>query len=88
MENTKPGSHEGKVLEIFELELAAESKFQESKAPAAIGILQQLIDQYITDNSEKGWYLQEMARYRHDISHTESNKLQLAAHSKNRFLMR
>lgn len=88
MENIKPGSHEGKVLEIFELELAAESKFQESKAPAAIGILQQLIDQYITDNSEKGWYLQEMARYRHYISHTESNKLQLAAHSKNRFLMR
>lgn len=88
MEAVKPRGHEGKVLEIFELELAAESKFQEGKAPEAIDILQHLIDKYITDNSDKGWYLQEMARYKHSISHMGSNKLQLEAHRKNRFLMR
>ena len=88
MEAVKPGSHEGKVLEIFELELAAESKFQDGKTSEAIDVLQGLIDHYVTDKSDKGWYLQEIARYKHGISHIESNKLQLEAHRKNRFLMR
>ena len=36
----------------------------------------------------QGWYLQEMARCTYSISKTESNRLQIEAHRRNRFLLR
>ncbi|MDN3512864.1 MAG: DEAD/DEAH box helicase family protein [Candidatus Brocadia sp.] len=79
---------EPKILDVFELELAAETKFQHGDIDDAVKLLQKLIDNYITDDTDKGWYLQEMARYTYVTSKSESNRLQVEAHRKNRYLMK
>jgi hypothetical protein len=53
-----------------------------------VQVIQGLIDDYITDEADKRWYLQEIARYTYAFGQNESNKLQVEAHYKNRFLLR
>jgi replicative superfamily II helicase len=76
------------ILDLFDKEFEAEKQYQGGDIDGAIRTLQSLIDGQITDESDKGWYLQEMARYRYPHSKSESNKLQIAAHRKNRFLLK
>ena len=40
------------------------------------------------NNDDRGWYLQEMARYYHRSNRTESQRLQVAAHKINHFLLK
>jgi hypothetical protein len=77
-----------RTLELFNAEYIAETQFQQGQAEKAVQTLQQLVDGHIKEESEKGWYLQEMARYKHLTNKTESNELQIAAHRKNRFLFK
>ena len=77
-----------RALTIFAAEHAAEIQFQQGQPEKAIGTLQELVDRQIHDEFDKGWYLQEMARYAHSSDKTESNNLQVAAHQKNRFLFK
>jgi hypothetical protein len=51
-------------------------------------LLQKLLDRITPDDEDKGWYLQEMARYQYNDSKAESNRLQIAAHKKNNMLLR
>lgn len=51
-------------------------------------ITQKIIDDYCTDENEKGWYLQILARYKYQISKTESNTIQKSAFSKNNELLK
>jgi hypothetical protein len=88
MGEVAPGISGGKILELFRREYEAEKKFQEGDIEGAIQVLQMLTDKEVTDETDKGWYLQEMARYRYTESKEESNKLQVAAHRKNRFLLK
>jgi len=81
-------ARDSQALELFSAEHAAETQFQEGQAEKAVHTLQQLVDHHIREETEKGWYLQEMARYRHLANKTESNELQIAAHRKNRFLFK
>lgn len=78
------------MLEFFSAELRAERLFQSGSPDGAISELQDLIDQHIDSNNreDRGWYLQEMARYKFPTSATESNDLQIQAHKINRSLMR
>jgi hypothetical protein len=50
--------------------------------------LQKLIDDKIVEGSETGWYLQERARYHFLADRPESEKLQVAAHKRNRLLLK
>ena len=52
-----------RTLEIFAAEQAAENELQQGKPEAAAKSVQDLIDSYVSDPADKGWYLQEMARY-------------------------
>jgi hypothetical protein len=78
------------LLDMFSAELDAEKQYQEGALDKAIEIIQELIDKHVTlDNKEdRGWYLQEMARYKHSVSATEANAIQVKAHKMNRSLMR
>lgn len=78
----------GKALDIFEKELQAELAHLGGRHDDARKILQKLIDELIQDDSDKGWYLQEMARVVHPMSKVDSEQLQIAAHRKNRALLR
>ncbi len=76
-----------KILHIFESERKADQMYQERQYLEAVGIIQTLIDDHIKSEEEKGWYLQEIARYIYPHSKSESNKYQIAAHKKNRYLL-
>lgn len=88
MESMKAIVPRGRVLDILELEFSAQEAYRLGKHEVAISKLQKLIDSNIKDDSDKGWYLQEMARYSYPFSKVQSNNLQLAAHRKNRYLLR
>jgi replicative superfamily II helicase len=77
-----------RALTLFAAERAAEVQFQQGQPEKAMATLQGLMDTHIRDEFDKGWYLQEMARYAHLTDKTESNNLQIAAHEKNRFLFK
>ncbi|MDR4470398.1 MAG: DEAD/DEAH box helicase family protein [Nitrospira sp.] len=82
------GAATPKMLHIFATELKAELMYQEGKYDKAASIIDDFIDTSLKDDAEKGWYLQEKARYLYPKSKSESNKVQVGAHQKNRFLLR
>jgi hypothetical protein len=77
-----------KGLEIFEKELEAESRFQSKDPDNAAAILQAIADDPRTADFEKGYYMQEIARYRYSHSKAASNVMQVAAHRKNPYLLK
>lgn len=78
----------GKSLDLFQAELDAELLFESGKIAEAIARIQRLIDESDLAVPDRGWYLQEMARYTHSKSKTESNKTQIQAHRMNRYLLK
>jgi hypothetical protein len=78
------------LLDIFSAEQEAERQYQEGASEKAIEIIQELIDKHLSaeNKEDRGWYLQEMARFKHSISATEANALQIKAHKMNRSVMR
>jgi len=54
----------------------------------ASSIVQQIVDNHCSDESEKGWYLQLMARYKYLQSKVDSNSLQKVAFLKNHELLK
>jgi hypothetical protein len=76
-----------RVLDLFAQELEAEELSESGRPREGVKLLQSIVDR-ATDDSEKGWFLQEMARLAYAYSKTESNGLQIAAHRKNRLVMR
>jgi replicative superfamily II helicase len=86
--NVKPASP--KMLDIFAAEENAEQKFQEGAHREAAQIIQKLIDEFIATESkeDRGWYLQEIARFLYPISKAESNEYQIKAHKLNKYLLR
>src|SRR5690606_11467924 len=49
----------------------------------AVEVMQKIVDTKCSNESEKGWYLQNLARYMYKISHVESNSLQKSAFRQN-----
>ena len=76
------------ALKIFAAEQGAELAFRAKKPEKAMTILQDLMDKEKIIGTESGWYLQEMARYAYSYDKARSNELQVAAHSRNRYLLR
>jgi len=87
MDKMQPSAAKARGLDVFETELRAESLYQDNDPDGATAILQELADRIHSDY-EKGYYLQEIARYRYAASKAESNKMQIAAHRKNPYLLK
>jgi len=77
-----------RALTLFSAERTAENQFQQGQPEKAVATIQGLLDIQVCSESDKGWYLQEMARYAYLNDKSESNNLQIAAHQKNRFLFK
>lgn len=77
-----------KILHIFSAEMKAENKYFEGDYETAVKILQEIVNKHTEILTDKGWYLQEMARYMFLSSKTRSNQLQVAAHKHNRYLLK
>lgn len=76
------------VLDVFEKELNAERLYQRGDVDEAIRVIQALIDEHVASDEDRGWYLQQMARYLYGRSATRSNEMQVNAHRKNRYLLK
>jgi len=81
-------SYDKGILKILQLEKEAELKYLEGNYDDAASTIQKIIDEFINEQSEKGWYLQELARYLYPKSKSESNIKQIAAHKLNRLLLK
>lgn len=88
MENVQPKGANQLLLEIYAAELAAEKLFMSGDNSGAAKRIQKLLDEHSFDSSDRGWYLQVMARYHYPSDRAEFNRLQLAAHNANRMVMR
>lgn len=77
-----------KILHIFTAEIRAENKYDQGDCEGAAKILQEVIDKNVQTLTDKGWYLQEMARVMYPLSKSRSNELQVAAHRQNRYLLK
>lgn len=88
MDKISPEENKKRVLNIFESERQADRMYSLGNYEGAVKVIQTLIDKYISSESEKGWYLQEMARYIYPQSKRDSNNLQVSAHKKNHYLFK
>jgi replicative superfamily II helicase len=89
MDEMEEGADTKKVLELLKVEKEAEQKYKNGDALGAVTILQKLIaSPLVTNESEKGWYLQESARYMFSEDPEKANELQRQAHSLNNFLLK
>ncbi len=84
---TPPVANEA-VLRLYAAELAAELAFKSGDYASASTMLQTLLDGGAINKDDKGWYLQEMARYHYQCARQESQRLQVAAHNNNPMLLK
>ncbi len=88
MGKVRPKGANEQVLRLYAAELEAEESFRSGDYASASEKLQELLDNGAISADDKGWYLQEMARYHYRSNRTESDRLQVAAHKSNRFLLK
>lgn len=88
METVKPSGANERVLQLYAAELAAEQKYLSGDYADAASKLQSLLDSNRANAEDRGWYLQEMARYNYRSRRPESQKLQNSAYNSNRLLLR
>lgn len=88
MVKVRPSGANEQVLRLYATELAAEEAHKAGDYTSASDGLQGLLDSGAVNLDDKGWYLQEMARYHYRSNRTESQSLQVAAHKSNRLLLK
>lgn len=90
MDSIKSRENDNDLLKILELEKKAEEQYLREDYKGAIKSVQTILDDHIpaTDKEERGWYLQEMARYCYNQSKVESSKFQIVAYKTNRYLLK
>lgn len=88
MDGILPSGPNERVLRAYSAERSAEDALASGDYAGAARILQTLIDSGDVDRDDKGWYLQEQARYNWLSNRAESHKLQKAAHKSNRLLLK
>ncbi|WP_429565635.1 helicase C-terminal domain-containing protein [Paraburkholderia sp. MM6662-R1] len=88
MATVKPSGANERVLRAYAAELVAEQAYRNGDYGTAAEILQGLLDKKLVDSEDKGWYLQEMARYQYRVNRPESQRLQIAAHKDNHLLLK
>ena len=88
MDKVRPSGASESILKLYAAEREAEVKYQSGDYGGALAALQSLLDSTELDASDRGWYLQEMARYAYAGDRTESQRLQAAAHRSNHLVLR
>jgi replicative superfamily II helicase len=88
MKEVKPTGANESLLHIYENELKAEQAYSNDDYGTATQILQNLLDKDMVDSKDKGWYLQQMARYNYRFNRPESQRLQISAHKAKRLLLK
>lgn len=87
MQSVKEKGANLQLLNIYKQELDAEILYQQGKHAEAVTALQNLIDSLSPSSEDRGWYLQQMARYSYLHQREQSNKFQIVAHRTNPLLL-
>lgn len=88
MNEIEPSSQKDNIYSILELEYKAERLFSIGEYDKACRLVQRLCDEFSSDELEKGWYLQLLARYKYRTSKADSNMFQKSAFHKNLQLLK
>lgn len=88
MNKIKSSDSSSKIYDVLTLERKAAVLNYAGDYEKASNLIQQIVDNHCEDESEKGWYLQIMARYKFLQSKTDSNSLQKSAFLKNNELLK
>ena len=88
MSDIKPSNPNEKLLNLYAKELEAETLFLDGDYQGASEKLQNIIDGGQLDKDDAAWFLQARARYHYRADRINSQKIQVAAHSKNKMLLR
>ncbi len=89
MDQIAPRAANEAILRTYAAELDAEKDHAAGDHAGATKKIQALLDgSSVESEDDKGWYLQEMARWNWRANRAESERLQIAAHKRNRMLLR
>jgi len=88
MDGITPRGPNEEILNLYAGELEAEEAYLSGDYAGASQRLQALIDGGKIDETDRGWFLQERARYEWVSNRAEANALQVAAHKMNRLLLK
>lgn len=88
MNTIEEDSIESPVYDRLIKERQAEQHFGEGEYGKAASAMQKLIDELDVDDTEKGWYLQQLARYTYPTSVAKSIEIQKSAFKKNSQLLK
>lgn len=88
MNKIQPSITSSKIYDVLTLERKAAVLNYSGDYEKASDLIQKIIDNHCIDDSEKGWYLQIMARYKFLQSKADSNVLQKSAFLKNNELLK
>jgi replicative superfamily II helicase len=88
MNAVRPSGANERVLQVYATERAAEQKYQSGDYAGAAEEVQRFLDAGPIDGADRGWYLQEMARYNYRSRRSETQRLQTSAYNSNRLLLR
>jgi hypothetical protein len=77
-----------KIYEIMKIEYDAEKQFILGECNKACELMQKLCDRFNNNDLERGWYLQQLARYKYRTSKVDSNQIQKSAFMKNLQLLK
>lgn len=79
---------ENRLYERYTEENKLEKLFSQGEYELAVKNTQNFIDNFINDDLEKGWYLEQMARYAYMYSEEQSKRFQKVAFKKNPQLLK
>lgn len=88
MQSIEEEENESSIYDQLLEESIIEKMYSVEEYEKASSAMQKFIDKYVMDPLEKGWYLQQLARYYYPIRKEESIKIQKAAFQSNPQLLK
>lgn len=88
MEKVSVTGSDKAALNLYKAELDAELAYIKGDYAGAVKLVQAIVDKGALDDDEKGWHLQTQARYNFVPNRAEADVLQIAAHKRNRLLLK
>lgn len=88
MDNISLDDNHNTIYQTLKQEYEAEKLFSIGEYDKACKLIQELSDKFNSEPSEKGWYLQQLARYKYRTSKVDSNQIQKNAFQNNLQLLK
>jgi replicative superfamily II helicase len=88
MDSISPDEAHQSIYDTLRVEYNAERQFMLGEYEKACELMQGLCDKFNNDDTERGWYLQQLARYKYRTSKIDANQIQKSAFHNNLQLLK